>query len=190
MVSLFAGGLAEERERIKARLHALEKQKAFLDKGGTPPSAASSSTTSRGSAAGNARIQNVGKYQSCMVSKLPWWQILGVLAGVLGLSEAGRVQLGLVSNWEQFHRPQALLVSFSPIPLPTDGAQLIYYCASSSSSSSSSQAAARAAATQKCSTSAVVGVSSLSVLHHSENDSGSSSPNAAAAAGARAGAQH
>ena len=25
-------------------------------------------------AAGNARIQNVGKYQSCMVSKLPWWQ--------------------------------------------------------------------------------------------------------------------
>ena len=53
-----------------------------------------------------------------MVSKLPWWQILGVLAGVLGLSEAGRVQLGLVSNWEQFHRPQALLVSFSPIPLP------------------------------------------------------------------------
>ena len=23
---------------------------------------------------GNARIQNIGKYQSCMVSKLPWWQ--------------------------------------------------------------------------------------------------------------------
>ena len=35
-------------------------------------------------------------------------QILEVLAGVLGLSEAGRVQLGLLSPWEQFHRPQAL----------------------------------------------------------------------------------
>ena len=65
MVSLFAGGLAEERERIKARLHALEKQKAFLDKGGTPPSAASSSTTSRGSA-GACGYNRTCAHQICM----------------------------------------------------------------------------------------------------------------------------
>ena len=35
-------------------------------------------------AAGNARIQNVGKYQSCMVSKLPWWQ------DAEGASESGQ----------------------------------------------------------------------------------------------------